>query len=178
MLRTLSRLSTRKLHISVRQSRFCRMVVLLNVFLTALIAIAAFAQAPGARRGSGKLRALAVPWSVSAPSGPLIFMPAVVYDSGGYTGMSVAVGDLNGDGNLDLVVGSECAISGCSPSGATVGSAGPRQRNVPARGQLRNGRRFGSVLASFDSHWRRERGSEARLGSGERRLQHGGGVVR
>ncbi|MGD0469076.1 MAG: FG-GAP-like repeat-containing protein [Terriglobales bacterium] len=32
------------------------------------------------------------------------FQPAVTYDSGGYAARSVAVGDVNGDGKLDLVV--------------------------------------------------------------------------
>jgi hypothetical protein len=31
------------------------------------------------------------------------------------------VGDVNGDGKLDVVVGSECASSGCLPAGAAVG---------------------------------------------------------
>jgi Bacterial Ig-like domain (group 3)/FG-GAP-like repeat len=36
------------------------------------------------------------------------------YDSGGYEADSVAVGDLNGDGDLDLVVANLCQSNGCS----------------------------------------------------------------
>jgi hypothetical protein len=40
-------------------------------------------------------------------------VPAVAYDSGGYTGTSVAVGDVNGDGRLDVVMVNKCSDSGC-----------------------------------------------------------------
>ena len=36
------------------------------------------------------------------------FQPAVSYSSGGWRATSVAVADVNGDGNPDLVVSSEC----------------------------------------------------------------------
>jgi hypothetical protein len=51
--------------------------------------------------------------------GPLIFVPAVAYDTGAYTASALAVGDVNGDGKLDVVAGNECASSGC-PNGAAV----------------------------------------------------------
>lgn len=41
------------------------------------------------------------------------FQTAVPYGSGGYQGNSVAVADLNLDGNLDLIVANECAVEGC-----------------------------------------------------------------
>jgi hypothetical protein len=51
--------------------------------------------------------------------GSLIFVPAVAYNTGAYTASAVAVGDVNGDGKLDVVAGNECASSGC-PNGAAV----------------------------------------------------------
>ena len=61
-----------------------------------------------------------LPGVISMDSGPLIFLSAAVYDSGGYTATGLAVADLNGDGKLDAVVGNECASNGCS-DGAAVG---------------------------------------------------------
>jgi FG-GAP-like repeat len=37
------------------------------------------------------------------------FQPAVNYDSGGETALSIAAADVNGDGNLDIVVANSCA---------------------------------------------------------------------
>ncbi len=48
------------------------------------------------------------------------FKAAVNYGSGGYNARSVAVADLNGDGNADLTVANYCGSSDCS-SGGTVG---------------------------------------------------------
>jgi hypothetical protein len=82
-----------------------------------LIGLAGLAQTRGAvqrseREGAG---------DHTLNSGPRLFLPAVAYDSGGYTANSVAVGDLNGDGKLDLVVANKCANSGCQSSRGSVG---------------------------------------------------------
>jgi hypothetical protein len=62
---------------------------------------------------------------VSAQTQPR-FRPVVTYDSGGNGAYSIAVGDLNDDGNLDLVVANKCIASdidtcpnydACFPSG-------------------------------------------------------------
>ena len=46
--------------------------------------------------------------SPGAPSTPLNFMPPVAYDSGAFLSTSVAVGDLNGDGRRELIIGNRC----------------------------------------------------------------------
>jgi hypothetical protein len=52
---------------------------------------------------------LAVAFAAKAQvSTPLNFMPPVAYDSGAFLSTSVAVGDLNGDGKMDIVVSNSC----------------------------------------------------------------------
>ena len=41
------------------------------------------------------------------------FQPVVTYSSGGNSGASVAVADVNGDGKPDLLVGNECDLNNC-----------------------------------------------------------------
>jgi len=48
------------------------------------------------------------------------FYPAVTYSSGGQGALSIAAGDFNGDGYLDLAVVNNCGNSGC-PNGGSVG---------------------------------------------------------
>ena len=50
-------------------------------------------------------------WCANAQAGTL-FQPAQLYDSGGRQSFSVAVADLNHDGNPDIVVASQCFVSG------------------------------------------------------------------
>lgn len=48
---------------------------------------------------------------------PVSFLPAVTYDSGGYSPTAVAVGDVNGDGIPDIAVSNLCVIGETCPNG-------------------------------------------------------------
>jgi Bacterial Ig-like domain (group 3)/FG-GAP-like repeat len=55
-----------------------------------------------------------------SPTSGFGFAPVVTYDSAGDETYSVAVGDINADGNPDLVVGNQCADSNCAGSTLAV----------------------------------------------------------
>ncbi len=52
--------------------------------------------------------------SVLLGNGDGTFQAAVNYNSGGYDAYSIAVADVNGDGNPDLLVANNCTVSSCS----------------------------------------------------------------
>jgi hypothetical protein len=58
--------------------------------------------------------------SVLLGNGDGTFQPPQSFASGGQNAYSVAVGDLNGDGKLDLAVGNQCQTSACNSGGISV----------------------------------------------------------
>jgi hypothetical protein len=58
--------------------------------------------------------------SVLLGNGDGTFEPAASYDSGGYQAVSVALGDVNGDGNPDLVVANEFCTLNCENGSVSV----------------------------------------------------------
>ena len=83
------------------------------LFIVALTILVAFVPLNGVGQSSGRsphpgnrLRAKGSVSGSSQPSSPL-FLPAVTYASGGDYPISVAVGDMNGDGKPDVVVANQ-----------------------------------------------------------------------
>jgi len=56
--------------------------------------------------------------SVLLGNGDGTFQPAQEYATGGFGASSVAIADLNGDGNADVVVANQCSTSDCKTSGS------------------------------------------------------------
>jgi hypothetical protein len=59
--------------------------------------------------------------AVLAGNGDGTLQPAVVYETGGLDASAVAIHDVNGDGNADLLV-ANCGGGGCTPGGSSPGN--------------------------------------------------------
>jgi hypothetical protein len=92
----------------------CRVIALISV----LVGLAAIAQVPNGP-DAGSLRSTSS-ISNSVSSSTFLFLPVVTYDSGGVGPVSLAVGDVNGDGKPDVVVGNYCLKSSCNGSNVSV----------------------------------------------------------
>jgi hypothetical protein len=94
--------------------------------LILMISLAALAQMTGTKQATGKhvaslpesswIRPEATPLDSGAP----LFLPALTFSSGGFFGRSVAVGDFNGDGKPDLLVGNQCNNQVCAVGAVEV----------------------------------------------------------
>jgi hypothetical protein len=122
----------------VRKAQTLIFVTLFVSIVTVLATLASLAQARDANQPTMKSSAASLPPGAptsqgtparlskkrnaasGADSGSVSFEPPVTYGTGGYTGTSVVIADLNGDGRPDLVVVNECISVGDCSSG-TVG---------------------------------------------------------
>lgn len=73
----------------------------------------------------------------------LLFLPPVTYSSGGETNTSLALGDLNGDGKLDIVTANSC-VANCEAS--TVGGFGVLRGNGDGTSSRRSSTAWLAVL--------------------------------
>jgi|SRR5690242_20845344 len=83
-------------------------ILMLIVLVPAVVLASAIAAKPNPILTSSRVQTAIS----SAPATP-IFLPAVLYDSGGFDAMSVAVADMNGDGKADAVVSNYCGTFPC-----------------------------------------------------------------
>ncbi len=103
---------TRKVEVFRLVSRFITILAVIGM-LRILIAPAVLAQGPQAGQRHAAPAKSARQHALFNSSDSSLFLPAVTYSSGGFLASSVAVANLRGDGNQDLVV------ANCAPSGSS-----------------------------------------------------------
>src|SRR5713101_7442160 len=114
-----------------RKTHTLRVVVLLFGVVTVLVLLGAWARMRGELLGMPSVTSTRADANALSPEMQLLpvavaqsqalFVPAVVYGSGGYYAYSVAIADINGDGRADMLVADECVdLNDCNKTGGLV----------------------------------------------------------
>jgi hypothetical protein len=116
-------------HVRTHRGYGLSMIALFLAILIASITSITLAQTGGAKARtvsiakSGRVPASRSHTGIDSPAGDPLFLPAVLYDTGGGDANAVAIADLNGDGKLDVVVANGCTAAwyGCISGQGVVG---------------------------------------------------------